>query len=122
MFPIDYLNLGQGNSIKAGAMKEICVKGLQHPIVFINCGKLASLGETEHIVKALVALVETLLSKKSKPTSPKISFLIHAPKDLESKLHDYLELVETIYNVFGANYPGIVHKIAICPISSVEKL
>ncbi len=121
-FPIDLKREGLQKILKSRAISEIDLnhEGLP-PTVYVDYSKLQSLEEgvsAKDVVDAFILFTEILLSRSSDPRNPRTCQFIDlsdATRSIRSGLK--VSLLRQIYAVFEPNYPEVLEKMIMYPVS-----
>jgi len=131
-FPIDFsgrASQGVFSILQSGALKEITFgeneNKLKFPTVSVNYGKLKSLEgkfSPDDMVKSLFIVNDMLYSKQisRNPRKVKFNYFVNVTDFDIQTIAKKSDLLKLISDVLEQNYPGILNKIIIYPISEEE--
>ena len=122
VLPIDLTRDGIQEVLRLKAVAEIDVDstGTSPPTVYVNFQKLlvADGIASEDVIKAFIVFTEMLVARSKDPRFPKTNqFIDLSGVSMSSGFR--VELIRKIYDVFEPNYPEILGKMVLYPVSTM---
>ncbi|KAL3918816.1 MAG: hypothetical protein SGILL_004057 [Bacillariaceae sp.] len=122
VLPIDLTRDGIQEVLRLKAVAEIDVDstGNSPPTVYVNFQKLlvADGIASEDVIKAFIIFTEMLVARSKDPRFPKTNqFIDLSGVSMSSGFR--VELIRKIYDVFEPNYPEILGKMVMYPVSTM---
>ena len=122
VLPIDLTRDGIQEVLRLKAVAEIDVDstGTSPPTVYVNFQKLlvADGIASEDVIKAFIIFTEMLVARSKDPRFPKTNqFIDLSGVSMSSGFR--VELIRKIYDVFEPNYPEILGKMVMYPVSTM---